>query len=48
MQKSHGIALVGCALLVAGGITPGWGWVLMISGAILLLGSGFYMIRESR
>lgn len=47
MQKIHGIALLGSALLAAGALTPNWGWLMMIPGAILLLGSGIYLIRKS-
>lgn len=46
MQKNHGIALVGCALLVAGGLTPEWGWLMVIPGAVLLLGAGVNLIRH--
>lgn len=48
MQKSHGIALLGCAFLVAGTFTPRWGWALLIAGAILLLASGVYLIQKGR
>lgn len=40
MQKAHGLALSGCLMIVAGGLTPGWGWVLMIIGAVLLINAG--------
>lgn len=46
MSKPHGIALVGCALLVAGAITQTWGWMLMTLGALLLLASGILLLRN--
>lgn len=48
MSKPHGIALLGCALLVAGSLTPAWGWSVMILGAILLLASGVALVRSGR
>ena len=45
MFKSHGVALLGCALLAAGGVTPVWGWLLMSSGAVLLIISGAVFLK---